>query len=368
MGGLKQAAKAACAAALHHSGARRVLAAAARFKAGGRRTLILAYHRVVQDFHADSQRVIPGLLVSAETFARHLEEVRRGFDIVPLAEALEVNAGLRQPRRDVAVISFDDGYRDNFDVAFPILKQLGVPATIFLPTGFIGTDARLPHDRLFHLLRLVHARARREPAIFEWAGGVDAWAPLIRLDPVEAVERFITNWPHAQVLAAIDALATRLNEPAPPLDGALLDWEQCRTLQRSGLVSFGAHTVGHVPLPRESAASIARELGEAKATVERELGAPCRDFAYPNGFYSRELMHALVHAGYRSAVTTEDAQNELGGDPFRLRRKTLWENHSRGLFGGHSDALLGCQVDSVFGTLGLQRPVVGDFTPGVGAD
>jgi len=151
-----------------------------------------------------------------------------------------------------------------------------------------------------------------------------------------------------------------------PHDGALLDWDQCRALQRSGLVTFGAHTVRHVPLHREDATSVAWELGEAKGVIERQLGVPCRDFAFPNGFYSRALVEALIHAGYRSALTTEDAQNRVGGDPFQLRRKTLWENHSRGLFGTHSDALLGCQVDSVFGTLGLQRPVLGDFTQGVG--
>ena len=72
------------------------------------------------------------------------------------------------------------------------------------------------------------------------------------------------------------------------------------------------------------------------------------------------IVRALVRAGYRSAVTTQDHLNHLGGDPFRLRRKTIWENHSRGLGGAFSPALLGCQLDGVFGMLGLQQAVVGE--------
>src|SRR5438270_11574988 len=111
-GGLRQTAKAACAAALHYSGARRALASMGRFAAGGRRTLVLAYHRVVEDFDAEAARANPGLLVSARTFERHLDEVRRaGYEFRPLAEALELNAGLQRSPRDTAVLTFDDGYR-----------------------------------------------------------------------------------------------------------------------------------------------------------------------------------------------------------------------------------------------------------------
>src|SRR5438309_1764911 len=128
-GNWKGAAKAACASALHFSGARWALSHLARRAAGGRRTLILAYHRVVEDFDAEATRAIPGLLVGAKTFERHLAEVRRaGYELGTLADALELNAGIRRSPRDVAVLTFDDGYRDNHDIAFPLLQKHGAPA------------------------------------------------------------------------------------------------------------------------------------------------------------------------------------------------------------------------------------------------
>lgn len=362
-GDIKTAAKAAAAAAIHYSGIRRAMAGAARLMAGGTRTLILAYHRVVEDFDGESRRVIPGLLVSGKTFERHIEEVRKaGYEFVSLAEALDVNAGLKRSKRDLAVMTFDDGYRDNYEVAYPLLQKHAVPATIYLPSQFVGSDQRLPHDRLYHLLSLLHARAARDNTALNRLAGADPWAPSLLHSPVDAVEQVIGQWPYAQVLRMIDALAERLGEPALPQDGALLDWEQCRTMQRSGLVSFGAHTVRHVPLHHEDAVSVERELRESRQVVERELGVPCRDFAYPNGYYSKEIIRRLVRSGYRSGVTTEDALNRVGGDPFKLRRKTLWENHSRGFDGAYSPALLACQLDGVFGMLGIQKPVIGDRT------
>ena len=370
-GGMKQAAKAACAAVVHYSGLRQAMAAGARVAAGGRRTLILAYHRVVEDFEGESQRVIPGLLVSARTFERHIEEVRKqGYEFVGLAEALEVNAGLRRTTRDLAVMTFDDGYRDNCEVGFPLLRKHAVPATIYLPTEFIGTGKRLPHDRLYHLLKLAHDRAATDRnEVVNRVAGVDPWSPALAQDPAAAIDTIISRFAYGDVLRMIQTLTARLGNPPAPEGGALLDWDQCRTMQKSGLVSFGAHTVRHVPLHHEDPSTVEREVRESRATIERELGAPCRDFAYPNGYYSREIVRRLVRSGFRSGVTTEDALNRIGGDPFRLRRKTLWENHSRAADGRFNPALLACHVDSIFGMLGMVKPVIGDRTvaAGVGA-
>jgi len=112
---------------------------------------------------------------------------------------------------------------------------------------------------------------------------------------------------------------------------------------------------------REPEEAIEKERAESKATIEKELGAPAVHFAYPNGFYDRRVVTALVRLGYRSAVTTEDLPNQVGGDPFRLRRKTLWENFSRGPF-GYSATLTSCHLDDVFTLLALTRPVRGERT------
>ncbi len=99
-----------------------------------KRIIILTYHRV------DSKKSFPG--VSIEEFKRQIEFIRRNFEIVSLREVCDYFEGKISLRSTVVAITFDDGYRDNYLYAYPILKRFGIKATIFLPTDFIGTDRR----------------------------------------------------------------------------------------------------------------------------------------------------------------------------------------------------------------------------------
>src|SRR5688572_15881554 len=114
---------------------------------------ILAYHRVAADIHKAESEAYYGLVVSAATFRRHCEMLKNAFDVVTLEEAAN---GLKDHRRTrpMAVITFDDGYLDFYEQAYPILKSLGLPATVFLPTEYIGSGQLLDHDRLYWLLKL----------------------------------------------------------------------------------------------------------------------------------------------------------------------------------------------------------------------
>lgn len=355
---LRQVAKGAAAAAVHYSGLRQVMATYRRFGAGGRRVLIVSYHRVVDDFERERRRSIPGLLISRETFRRHLEEARRsGYELASLEDALEVLAGRRRAVHDLCVVTFDDGYRDVYRHAFPILKRMGVPATVYLAAALIGTDRRFNHDRLFHLAtRLVRLGA---PVPVQARGLLEAVvagrAPLS-----EALDHYLGEHRTAELVELIDALERALGggPELKPEAGEVMSWDEAREMQRAG-ISFGAHTLGHCVLTVEGEAAVEREVRGSKEWIERELGAPVRDFAYCNGWYSDLVIRVLARCGFRSAVTTEDRPNLLGGDPFALRRKVLWENFSLGLGGGYSAPLTACHLDDVFGMLGVSHPVLG---------
>lgn len=351
----RSTAKTLAASALRYSGLQRILSRASRIAVGGRRVLILSYHRVVADFDDEAQRCIPGLLVSRATFERHIEELAHtGYHIVSLDEALQVVSGLKESARDVAVLTFDDGYRDVYEHAFPVLRRRGLPATVYLATGYVGTRERFPHDRLYHLLRLaLEGEGRR-------SGRNTLAMNSIGMRAADAVDRLISTKSSLELLEIVLQLEKSLgavNEIAPPA-GAVLDWEEVRKMAAGG-IDFGAHTVHHVVLTHEAEDAIDRELALSKERIERETGRPVKHFAYPNGWYDRRVVTALVRLGYRSAVTTEDLPNHVGGDPFRLRRKTLWENFSRGPF-GYSSNLTSCHLDDVFTMLALTRPVRGE--------
>lgn len=362
-GHIRRTAKAATAAALHYSGMRRALAAYRRYRSGGRRILIVSYHRVVEDFTGALQRSIPGLLISRETFRRHLEEAHAaGYALVSLEEALEVMAGRKVVKKDLCVVTFDDGYRDVYRHAYPVLKRMGVPAIQYLPALYVGTDRRFDHDRLFHLVSLMK-RNRVQPDYAALpAASATLIEPVLRKEktPSGALDELIGQHPGATLRAIVDGLERQLGGGAElqPEHGDIMSWDEVRRMAADG-ISVGAHTLHHTVLTLEDPDTVAREVTGSRTILEREVGRPVRDFAYCNGWYSDEVIAALLRAGYRSAVTTEDLPNVLGGDPFTLRRKVLWENFSIGMTGDYSSCLTRCQLDDVFGALGTSRTVIG---------
>jgi peptidoglycan/xylan/chitin deacetylase (PgdA/CDA1 family) len=275
-------------------------------------------------------------------------------------------SGFKAAKRDLCVVTFDDGYRDVYRYAYPLLKRMGVPAIVYLPTAFIGTQRRFNHDRLFHLLLL--ARQRRLRPFFSKAPErvmrllTPALSGTTALS--EALDEFIAEHSAAELQAMIGVLERELGGGPEllPEQGDVMDWDEVRRMARDGF-EFGAHTQGHTVLTMEPSEVVEREIVESKRTIEREVGRPVQHFAYCNGWYSDEVIRTLKLHGFRSGVTTEDVPNRIGGDPFSLKRKVLWENFSIGMLGDYSPVLTGCQLDDCFGVLGMSQPVTGWRAP-----
>ncbi len=363
--------KGAAALALHYSGARELLSAVQRRAVGGRRVLILSYHRVVADFAGEARRSLYTLNVEQKTFRRHLEVLQETHDVVSLDEALSVLDGTREAARDVAVITFDDGYRDVYQHAFPVLRDLRLPAVVYVPSAFIGSDHRLGHDRLFAALRRM-----RDRGIGPMAVGVESPGERWLIDALEgnagpelALERLIARHSTPGLSRLADALEDRLGLASyRPPDGELpLTWEMLREMEGHGIVT-GAHTAEHTVLTHERLDDARREIALCKASIEKALKRPVKHFAYCNGYYSAGVAQALKAEGFVSAVTTEDMPNTPGVDPFALKRKVLWEASSSGMLGFYSKPLIACQFDDTFGMLALQKPVLGARPTNFGTD
>jgi peptidoglycan/xylan/chitin deacetylase (PgdA/CDA1 family) len=358
----RRAGKGAAALALHYSGARELLSAVQRRAVGGRRVLILSYHRVVADFAQEAKRSLYSLNIEQKTFRRHLEVLQESHDIVPLEDALSVLDGTRQAARDVATLTFDDGYRDVYSHAFPIMRDLRVPGVVYVPSGFVGTDRRLGHDRLFTALRRMRERGIGPMAVGAGQPG-ERWLIDV-LDgnpqPEVALERLIARYPTPGLLRLADALEDRLGLASykPPEGELSMTWEMLREMDAHGIIT-GAHTAEHTVLTHQRLDDARREIAQCKASLENGLRKPVRHFAYCNGYYSAGVAQALKAEGFASAVTTEDMPNTPGLDPFALKRKVLWEASSAGVLGFYSKPLIACQFENTLGMLALQRPVMG---------
>jgi peptidoglycan/xylan/chitin deacetylase (PgdA/CDA1 family) len=357
---LQRAAKAVLAGALTGAGLHHVVSAVRRRRAGGARVLILSYHRVTPDFDAAAREGLASLLVSVDGLRRQLELVARTREIVSLETARRILAEPPHPgANDVAAVTFDDGYAEVAAHAFPVLASLGIPATVFVPTGLIGTERRLPHDRLH--AALTELWTRRVPC--ERAG---LPAPLQLLltacaeaGPAATLDRLISRLPHDRLVALADALERRLGrgERDLPAGTRLMSWEELRELQGAG-IDVGGHTVNHAVLANLALSEARREVEGCRDHLASHLGGHPVHFAYPNGYHTPAVREVVRRAGFEAAVTIEDEENRHGGDGLALKRKVLWENTTRGAV-GWSRAVATCNLGDVFSTLGLSRPVPG---------
>lgn len=357
---LKRTAKAAVAGALTALGLHHAVRLARRRQAGGSRVLILSYHRVTPDFRASAQESLPSLLVSSDTLFRQLEHVGRRNDLVSLADARRILAEpAARGRNDVVAVTLDDGYGDVAEHALPVLAAMKVPATVFVPTGYIGTTRRLPHDRLHASL----AELSRRGIPYQRAGLPDGLQASLtgaaESGPAATLDRLIALLPHDRLVAladALEALLDRSERDLPP-STRLMTWDEVRSLAAAGL-DVGGHTVNHAVLSNLALSDVRRELAGCRDAIAARIGRPPRHFAYPNGYYTPSVQRAVAEAGFEAAVTIEDEENRRGGAPYGLKRKVLWENTTLGPM-GWSGFVATCNLGGVFSSLGLARPVPG---------
>ena len=337
---------------------------AARTATTGARIHVVGYHRVVDRIDWDGA-VNPSLCITTDAFRHQMEQLRARFVVLPLSYVVRAIAGELELGHDAAAVTFDDGYRDVLLRADPILQELGIPATVFVPSGFAearGRDRLLPHDRLY---AAVHAAERAGRGLSGF-GDTETALLFARADrvlatagPAGVVEDLIASAPAATLTRIIEVLEAAFGAPAVDEGATVVSPADIRTLADRGW-EIGAHTVGHVVLTHEPADEQRRQLAASKRAIEAWSGRPCRYFAYCNGFHSPALVAELRRAGYEGAVTTCDRTNPAGGgDPFRIHRKVLWEGHVRGPRGVFSPALSAAHLHDTFGTLGLTTPVDG---------
>jgi peptidoglycan/xylan/chitin deacetylase (PgdA/CDA1 family) len=362
----------------HASGALELVEWASRaWRGRRRRVLVLAYHRVVDDFHAEAMRSMPGRLISRRTFARHLDLLRRSYDVVPLSVAAEqMCRPLDRPPpawspsdRPLAAITFDDGYEEVHRHAFPLLRGHGFPFTVFVVSGYAGTDRRLPHDRLHHLILALLQGG--PPALGMLSSGsraqlVDAGLPVggaavlavaASSPEGEAWRRslraasLVARLQAALSLSELEALERDLRQAVQPhtdpAGGRMLSWDQIIELARHG-VSIGAQTVEHAVLSRESHTRVVRELCDSRAELERRLEREVRSLSYPEGGYHAGVVDSATRAGFGIAVTADDRRGGPGTSPLQVPRKSLTETSGQGLL-GPSEAVLAAELGQLPG-------------------
>jgi peptidoglycan/xylan/chitin deacetylase (PgdA/CDA1 family) len=295
------------------------------------------------------------MLVSTRTLERQLDWIGRRYRFVPLDELARTAAnGVPTHGKPIAAVTFDDGYADVYDNAFPLLVRKGIPGAVFAVADRVGGRRLHVHDELHALLRLAHEElgVERLAALLERHGApaerlrrADGASPRLRM--VELTEELLRSSSRVDVEVWMAALGAIVEIPRPVRESfRLMDWSMLRRLRAGGFL-VGSHTRSHSVLPNEHDDRIASELCGSRAMLERGLGAEVRHLAYPGGQFCARTVEAAAAAGYAFAYTT--CSHRLPGrETLTIPRRTFWERTCEGALGSFSPSIAACQVGGVF--------------------
>ncbi len=289
------------------------------------RFVILSYHRVGLEGVPLYSKLPPRVF---EAQMRHLSRNYRVLSLEKLLVELE-NPTSAEPG---VAVTFDDGYADLFEHAFPALKKYQIPATIFAIAEGIETGMAPWYDRLFLGLE-VYPKSTITIEL-DTPTELSLENSAARLAATKRVVDWLRKRPDSARLEYCAALAKRLPVPENELQKRMLSWEQLKVMQ-AHRISCGSHTVTHPVLSRLDREQRTRELRDSREILERHLGRPVLDFAFPFGqpddcFDVAES--ELELCGYRSAVTTTPGVNRRGANRYALRRVSIGEQRSLPLF------------------------------------
>ncbi|MEZ5550308.1 MAG: polysaccharide deacetylase family protein [Pseudomonadales bacterium] len=303
---------------LHYSGA---LFLYGQFALRGRISCLL-YHRVLpEDLIAtsDSNR---GLIVSSATFEKQMRFLKRWYP--PSDSGVLDDQG--NPSKISVLVTFDDGWQDNFDHAAPIMRAHDIPGVIFLATDYIGTD------NLFWQEKLIKAVRR----IWSASGGEDPRLERIiqrksRSRESRTARALISEYVsdlktrgEGEIRAALDVFgaASRNIVAADEVD-RFMTWSQARELLASQRIEFGSHTASHRMMTQLDDENIEEELSVSRQKLERELSREGILFAYPNGDRNERVERILDGSAYRYAFEVRPGFADPVREPVSLKRMMI---------------------------------------------
>ena len=297
------------------------------------KAVILMYHRVLpQDaVEASDIPIQPGMYVTPESFRMHLSYLLSRFSII----SLELLVNRIQTGKDVSgycAITFDDGWRDNHQYAFPIIQKFKVPVTIFLATGFVGSDNWFWPEEVAWCVAGVFNK--KIPFALFPAELSDIINPdhTSRKDMEKQIDQSIEHVKSLSVAqrSAVVGCCKRLRKNVCGGTDArlLMNWDEIREMVRSGLVTLGTHTVAHALLDQLPGEEVRQELIESTAQIQRETGRNSGILSYPNGNYSPSVLSLLPEVGVAAAVTTNRGWVNNASRVYELPRVAVHEDVS----------------------------------------
>ncbi|HKN18738.1 MAG TPA: polysaccharide deacetylase family protein [Dissulfurispiraceae bacterium] len=281
------------------------------------KVVLLMYHRVLTERELGRYYVQPGMYVHRDVFEQQICYLKQNFRVLPFSGLMDMYDGRSYDGdQSYCVITFDDGWLDNYIHAYPILAKYETPATIFLPTSYIGTDQWFWPDKLGYVLRKGLASPEESALYKKWP-----WIKRSKVmdDNINSIIEYAKSLTDEALDDMINEAAARLHLKFPG-ERLLMNWEEIREMSKNN-IAFGSHSSNHAILTKLPPEKMRMEIAGSLDVLGKMDVNHIPVFCYPNGSYTQEIAGQVRSCGYRAAVTTRPGAEEfLPQQLFELKR------------------------------------------------
>ncbi|PIE33101.1 hypothetical protein CSA56_13025 [candidate division KSB3 bacterium] len=284
--------------------------------------LILTYHRVLANHGSEQPYFRDGMFITPEAFEMQLKYLTRNANIRPLREVLTRMENKENFEPATVVLTFDDGYIDNYTIAFPLLKKYGVTATIFLTTDPLDTGTPLPWDSLASKISFLWdskgPQAFTNSPLRKYLSGIEK-ADKIRfstyvVDEMNALQRRERETFWNELESWLESEST----PAP--ENPMMTWDMVKEMAAYG-IDFENHTVHHKLVDELRDEELEEEIRPGSHRIREVLQQPADVIAYPRGKTLSPSKDAYIREHFRAAMSTVSGFNTHETDKYELYRK-----------------------------------------------
>ena len=302
------------------------------------RAVILMYHRVMPREERASP-AFEGIRVDPATFELQMAYLRKHFHLLALVD-LRLHLRNRIPfPPNSCLVTFDDGWRDNYIHAYPVLKRYEIPAVVFLTVGHIGTRKRFWQDRTFAILDGIRETAEKTPGFPLRDGNLPegikaeelvAWPERKFREEVRKRIHSFKKLPLRRIEPILDEIAASagLTGFYPSEGDPFLTWEEIEKMSRGG-VDFGSHGLTHDILTNITPDEVRKEGLESRHVIEKRIQKSVYAFSYPNGDHDPVVRKCIGECGYEIAFGTSRGFTGAEDDPFSLKRDNVNDDVTR---------------------------------------
>jgi peptidoglycan/xylan/chitin deacetylase (PgdA/CDA1 family) len=284
---------------------------------------ILMFHRVTDTFFDVS------LLIKRKTFEECLKYITQSYPVISMDFLSQNFDKWERIPDDRVVITFDDGWIDFHDTAYPILNRLKIPATVYLTTGFVSSECGYWQERLNSLLLQIVANkkvfSKKDDIVSMPEINLKLKDLISKSEDTQIIFKFIgylKKFTHDIILKTISDLEDLLKEYSIIISEdehrSFVNWDEINSIKDPN-ISFGSHTVNHPILTNEQTNVVKDETNKSKEVIEKETGRNVLHFCYPNGNYD-DGIKKIVSESYKSACTTKAGFVSKDSDIYGLNR------------------------------------------------